>query len=168
MATPNGQRESLSAEMRRLADNLSRLVRDHLDLAKWELREEAKGMATDAAMGAMALPFLLAALLFLDGALAVGIGSWLGIGWGLLVVGVLNLGIGATLGGLAAARIKARQPALDGTKQELQRNKEMLQIVRSRSPKAKRVEVWLPDREEGRLGGGSPEAQLPHAAEEPP
>lgn len=148
-------------EMRRLADNLSRLVRDHLELAKWEVRHEAKELAADGAMGAMALPFLFAALLFLDGALAVGLGGWLGIGWGLLIVGVLNLGIGTALGGLALARLRAHPPKLEATTEEMGRNKELLERVRNQArEEPRRVEVWLP---EPTPTGGGMSPRLPHA-----
>lgn len=141
----HGEKETIPAEVRRLADNVSRLVRDHLELAKWELRAEAKELAADIGMGSMAVPFLFAALLFLDGALAVGLGSWLGIGWALLVVGVLNLGLGATLGGFAMARLRARPPKMEATTEELGRNVEMLQAVRQESTARKRVQVWIPE-----------------------
>lgn len=138
--TGNGERErqSLGGEMRRLADSISLLVRNHMDLAKAELREEIRAMASDAAMGLAALPFLLAALLLLDAALAIGIGRWLGVGWGFAVVGALNAALGGLLGGLAAARLRKHKPRLDATSEELKRNREMVRQVRAemRAPEA--------------------------------
>jgi len=120
--TKRGVREDL----RRLTDGLSRLVREHVELAKAELREEAKAAALDAAMAAVALPFLLAALLLFDAALALALGTLIGAVWACLLVGLLNLGIGGLLGLTAAMRLHARSPLAD-TKLELRRDRMLLE-----------------------------------------
>ena len=123
-------RQPLGREVKRLADAISRLVRDHLELAKAELREEMKSYAVDAALGATALPFLFAALLLLDFALAFALSGPLGLPLACALVGLLNLAIGGAFAGVAAARIRKRDRPLDETSEELQRSRELVQQLR--------------------------------------
>jgi uncharacterized membrane protein YqjE len=115
----------MADELRRLADGLTRLVRDHVELAKAELRREAGLAAADALLAALALPFLLAALLLFDGALVAAVAGPLGLGWACLLVGLLNLAIGATLGIVGLSRLRRREPLAE-TSRELDRNRLLL------------------------------------------
>lgn len=115
--------DSLAAEMRRLTDALSRLVRDHLELARTELREEARAWTRDAALGAAGIPFLLAALLLLNVALAVALSTAIGTAWGFAAVGLANLAVGIGLAAAAAGRLRARGTPLPRTAEELERNR---------------------------------------------
>jgi uncharacterized membrane protein YqjE len=128
----NGQRERqpLGQEMKRLADAISRLVRDHLELAKAEMREEAKRYAVDAGLGATALPFLFAALLLFDFALAFALSGPLGQPIAFALVGLLNVVVGGTFAGVAAARIRKHARPMAETSAEIQRNKELMQQIR--------------------------------------
>jgi len=116
--------------MKRLADAMSRLVRDHVDLAKAELREDARRYAVDAALGTSALPFFLAALLLFDVALALGLASVFGTAWAFALTGVLNLAVGGALGGVAAARFRKHERPLPETSAELQRNAALVRQLR--------------------------------------
>ncbi|WP_373045128.1 phage holin family protein [Vulgatibacter sp.] len=129
-APDDRERQPLGREVKRLTDALSRLVRDHMDLAKAELREDARRYALDAAFGATALPFAFAALLLLDVALALGLGGWLGMAWGFVVVGALNFTVAAILGGLALERIRKHTKPLPETAEEMERNKALVQQLR--------------------------------------
>ena len=132
MRTGNGggERQAFANEVRRLTDAVAKLVRDHLELARAELKEEARRYAADAALAAAALPFLLAALLLFDVALALGLADWLGMGWAFALVALLNLAVGGICAGVAATRLHRRTGPLPATTEELQRDKLLLLQIR--------------------------------------
>lgn len=149
------ERQPIGREVKRLADALSRLVREHMDLAKAEIREDVRRIVRDAAVGMMAVPFLLAALLLFDVALAVGLSKWLGTGWAFAAVGALNLLLGGALGGWAASRLKRDKVELEGTSSELALNRQMVQQVREAIREERRP---LEGRVAYRAGREAPEA----------
>lgn len=120
----------IGREMRRLADAVTKLVRSHVELAKAELREEVRGRMADALLGSLALPFLLAALLLLDVALALVLASWLGQAAGFALAGLLNLAVGGGLAAMAAARARRRDAPLSDTAEEIERNRLLAAQVR--------------------------------------
>lgn len=125
MAGSNPRTEAgapLSRELRRLADALGRLIREHVELARAEVGEDLRRRAVDAALATVALPFLLAALLLIDAALALALGRRLGEVQGFAIVGVANLAVGAILGALALARFRRARP-LAATAEELRRDR---------------------------------------------
>ena len=109
-AAPAGLGESL----RRLGDALVGLVREHLRLARSELREDLRKAGRDLAMAAAGLPALLVGYLLLMAALSVWIGNHLGMAWGLAIVGGANFIGGAAMAGLAGLKLaKSDKPDLD-------------------------------------------------------
>jgi uncharacterized membrane protein YqjE len=121
----------MTRELKKLADATARLVKQHVDLAKVELQEEAKRMAADAAVAAIAVPFLLTAQLLLSAALALWIAEALGGPWAFAIVGGANLVAGAALAivGLRKLQKDARDP-LPATAAEVGRNRELLRGLR--------------------------------------
>ena len=77
--------------------DLSQLVHKEVELAKVEIKKEVAAAGKGAGLFGGAGLTGLFALLFLSAALAYGIGSLIGFGWGLLVVGVLYLVAAAVL-----------------------------------------------------------------------
>lgn len=121
----------LARELRRLADATGRLVKQHVDLARFELQEDARKLALDAALGAAALPFLLTAQILLSAALALWIADALGATPAFAIVGGSNLAAGVILGILAARRLRrSAHVDLSATAEELQRNRAMLRDLR--------------------------------------
>jgi uncharacterized membrane protein YqjE len=117
----------------RMADGFSRLVSQHLTLARMELAEDAKAMGLDVARIAVFVPFVLVGYLFVCGALAAAIAPWLGYAGALAVVGALNL-VGGTVGIVGAvSRLKARQ-VMDHTSQELSKSVAVLSSASSAAP----------------------------------
>ncbi|RKH86371.1 phage holin family protein [Corallococcus sp. AB045] len=97
----------VAALVGRMADGFSRLVTQHLQLARVELAEDAKAMGLDVASIAVFVPFLLVGYAFICGALAL--------------VGAVNL-VGGGLGILRAVkRMKSRQ-MMDDSVSELSRS----------------------------------------------
>jgi uncharacterized membrane protein YqjE len=114
-------------ELRRLADATGRLVREHVDLARVELKEDARRLASDAALGVVAIPFLLTAHLLLSAALALWIAQALGAPWAFALVGGGNLAAGAGLGIVAARRLRRDGGVeLPATAEELRKDRAMM------------------------------------------
>jgi uncharacterized membrane protein YqjE len=110
-----------SALVGRMADGFSRLVSQHITLARMELAEDAKAMGLDVARIAVFVPFVLVGYFFVCGALAAALAPWLGWAGALALVGAVNL-VGGAAGILrAVSRLKARQ-VMDNSSQELSKS----------------------------------------------
>ncbi len=131
MGAGNGNAR-MAEELRRLAEALSRLVREHFDLARAEIRADASRWSRDLVLGFAALPFAVLGLLLLDLALAALLARALGIPWALATIGLVNLGIAGGLGLLAWRRLREarRTAALRGTAAELKLARRALREVR--------------------------------------
>ncbi len=115
----------LAALVGRMTDGFSRLVTQHLALARMELMDDARAVGSDVARIAAFVPFVLVGYAFLCAALSAFLARWLGWDGALAVVGAVNL-VGGGLGiSRAAARLKARR-VMDGTTEELNRSVEVL------------------------------------------
>lgn len=111
----------LTALVGRMTDGFSRLVTQHLTLARLELMEDARVMGSDVALIAVFVPFVLVGYFFLCGALAVVLAGWLGWAGSLAVVGGFNL-VGGGLGIARAARRLQAHAVMDDTAEELNRS----------------------------------------------
>jgi len=123
----------ISALVGKMADGFSRLVSQHLTLARMELAEDAKAMGVDVARIAVFVPFVLVGYLFVCGALAAALASWLGWAGALAVVGAVNL-VGGGIGIMGAiSRLKARQ-MMDNSSQELSKSVAVLTSASTPAP----------------------------------
>lgn len=111
----------LAALVGRVADGFSRLVSQHLTLARLELAEDVKAAGADVARIAVFVPFVLVGYLFVCGALAALLSAWLGWTGALALVGGVNLVGGGVGVARAAKRLSAFKP-LGGTAAELERS----------------------------------------------
>jgi uncharacterized membrane protein YqjE len=115
----------IAAIVGRMADSFSRLVSQHITLARLELAEDAKAMARDVASIIVFVPFLLVGWVFLCAALAVALAQAIGYGWALAVVGGVHM-VGGGLGiWMALSRLKNR-PVMNDTGEELSRSMAVL------------------------------------------
>ncbi|QRK14167.1 phage holin family protein [Archangium violaceum] len=111
----------LTALVGRLTDGFSKLVTQHLTLARVELMEDARIMGQDVALIAAFVPFVLVGYAFLCGALAAVLAQWVGWAGSLALVGAVNL-VGGVLGiTRVAMRLKSHR-VMDETTQELERS----------------------------------------------
>ncbi|GEL71206.1 MULTISPECIES: phage holin family protein [Myxococcus] len=108
----------ISALVGRMADGFSRLVTQHLQLARMELAEDVKATGLDVAMIVAFVPFILVGYGFVCAALAAWLSTWLGWSGALAGIGLLNLVGGAGGAMWAVNRLKARR-MMDDTSQEL-------------------------------------------------
>ena len=105
----------------RLTDGFSKLVTQHLTLARVELMEDARVMGSNAARIAAFVPFVLVGYAFLCAALSAFLARWIGWDGALALVGAVNL-VGGGLGiARAASRLKSHQ-VMDETTRELNRS----------------------------------------------
>jgi uncharacterized membrane protein YqjE len=122
MRSPKKDAEgSLSSLITKLADALGRLVSEHLELAKLELKGDARALATSGAKLAVALPFVLVGYAFLCAALCLWVSQWLALEGVIAVVGAVNVLAGGVLG-YAAMRGLKRKNVMDETVEELSRS----------------------------------------------
>ncbi len=118
----------IAALVGRMADSFSRLVSQHITLARLELAEDAKAMGLDVARIVAFVPFVLVGYVFLCGALSVVLASWMGYAGALAVVGGLNV-VGGGLGiWRAVSSLQGRQ-MMDDSSQELSRSVAVLTSV---------------------------------------
>lgn len=107
----------------RLIDGLQTLVREHMALARAELKEDVRGMGRDLLEGAAGVPALAAGyLLFmiaLGYLLAVWLPSWAAFG----IVALANLGAGAALTAAGIRKVRSRRVDLRRSAEELHEDK---------------------------------------------
>ncbi|HEX8824404.1 MAG TPA: phage holin family protein [Archangium sp.] len=133
----------LTTLVMRMTDGFSKLVTQHLSLARIELMDDARAMGTDVAFIAAFVPFVLVGYTFLCAALSVFLATWLGWAGSLAAVGALNLvggGLGITR---AAARLKAHR-VMEDTTEELNRSVAVLAQVPVPVPVAQPQAAALP------------------------
>jgi len=116
---------SIANAIAKITDGFSKLVTQHLVLARLELAEDARAVGTELGRMAVFVPFLLVGYGFLCGALALLLGLWLTPAGGFAVVGVANLVVGALGIRAALARLQQRN-VLSGTLQEFNRSASVL------------------------------------------
>ncbi|MFL5311319.1 MAG: phage holin family protein [Myxococcales bacterium] len=127
---PPGSVVSARDALGRLLDGVQTLFREHLALAKTELKDDLRRAARDVLLSAAGLPPLLVGYVLLMVALALllalAIPSWVAFG----LVALVNLIAGGALS--VAFMNKARQDkiALPRTEEELRRDKEWLAALR--------------------------------------
>lgn len=88
---------NIAALVGRMADGFSKLVSQHIQLARAELGEDIRGMGMDVARIAMVVPFLLVGYLFLCGTVAALLAPLLGWAGALGLVSGVNLAVGGYL-----------------------------------------------------------------------
>jgi uncharacterized membrane protein YqjE len=107
----------------RLLDGLQTLVREHMALARVELKEDVRGMGRDVLTGAAGVPALAAGyLIFMIAVgylLAVWLPSWAAFG----IVALANLGVGGLLTLSGIRKVRARRVDLHRSAEELQQDK---------------------------------------------
>jgi uncharacterized membrane protein YqjE len=111
--------QSLGALMSEISKDLSTLMRQEVELAKVELKEEAAKAGKSAGMlGAAGFAGYMFIVL-LSFAAAYGLGSQIGYGWGTLIVAGIWAVIGAVLFVLGRSRLKRVSPKPERTIQTL-------------------------------------------------
>ena len=115
----------------RLVDGLQSFFREHLALARLELRDDLTRIIKDVALSAAGLPMLLVGYVFamitFALLLALVLQTWAAFG----IIALVNLGAGATLAVIFGKRIgKQDKLELNRTNDELQRDKQWVASLR--------------------------------------
>lgn len=121
---PVEEEPSLGRLVGDLAEDLSRLMRQELELAKAEIRQEATKAGKAAGMlGAAGFAGYMTAVL-LSLALAFGLATFMGLGWATLVVAVLWAVAGFALFSTGRARLRKVNPKPERTIETLKEDAE--------------------------------------------
>ncbi len=99
----------MTALLGRLTDGFSKLVTQHLTLARVELMEDARVMGSNVARIAAFVPFVLVGYMFLCAALSAFLARWIGWDGSLALVGTVNLVVGGVGIARAASRLSSHQ-----------------------------------------------------------
>lgn len=112
-------RSGISGQMARMVDGFSKLVTEHLALARLELAEDARAVGREVSGLAAFLPFLVAGYVLLWVGIALLLGRWLGSEWGFVLCGAVNMVVGGVGVWRATSRLRARRPPLERSVEEL-------------------------------------------------
>lgn len=119
-------RGGLAAALSRLTDGISRLVSEHMELARAELKSDARTLGKHLMKVAAFSPLLLVGYGFLCAALAVGLSAVIPLWAALLIVGVLNVIVGGAGVASALSKLREQSPVLEDTLTEAQRSAQTL------------------------------------------
>lgn len=95
-----------------LSDDLSRLLRQEIELAKQEARREGRKVAQASSMVAGAVFASVLAAILLSFALVYALGVLMPLAWAAFIVAVIWLFLGIVLGSEARRKLKTTEPLL--------------------------------------------------------
>lgn len=121
--------------LQRLLDGLQTLIREHLALARAEIKDDVRTMGKDLIVAAAGVPALLAGYLLLMIAAGYLLSLWLPLWAAFGIVALANLGAGGAMTFAALAKAKRSRVGMPRTGEELQRDKAWLSDL-------KRRETW--------------------------
>jgi hypothetical protein len=122
---PAGTMPSKDA-LQRLLDGLQTFIREHLALARVEMKQDLRAMGKDLAVSAAGVPALAAGYLLLMTAIAFLLATWLPNWAAFGLVAVVNLAVGGTLSYVGIRRAMKERVDLPGTAEELQLDRKWL------------------------------------------
>jgi len=116
--------------LHRLLDGLQTFIREHLALARVELKQDLRTMGRDLATGAAGLPALATGYLLFMFALASLISLWLPAWAAFGLVALLNLAAGGAITWSASRRVARDRIELPCTSEEIRRDRERMAELR--------------------------------------
>ena len=135
--------------LQRLLDGLQTFIREHLALARVEMKSDLRTMGKDLAVGAAGVPALGAGYLLLMVAIALLLSRWLPSWAAFGIVAVGNLAAGGTLTWSGTRRVMRDRVDLPRTAEEIRRDRRWLSSMKQGSRPAEHSipqQVALPDR----------------------
>ena len=112
--------------LQRLLDGLQTLIREHLALARLELKDDLRAMGRDLLVGAAGVPALAAGYLLLMIAIGYLLGLWLPDWAAFGIVALANLGAGGAVTFAGVRKVTKKRIALTKTGEELQADRSWL------------------------------------------
>ncbi|MFG1943839.1 phage holin family protein [Nonomuraea sp. NPDC048826] len=115
MTTPGQEQQSLGQIVAEIGEDVSKLFRQEVELAKAEIRQEAvkAGKAAGMLGGAGFAGYMVAVLLTL--AVMFGLGNVMDLGWAALIMAVIWAAAGAALFASGRARLRRVNPKPEQT-----------------------------------------------------
>lgn len=124
------QTTPVAENLRGVSEGISRLVKEHVELAKVEVQSSVKKAAFDVALTAAGAALLALGWVLLMFAIGYGIGDNIGQGRAFLIIAAAHVVIGFALVGIFASRLKSKdKPNLQNTTVELERDRHFLHRV---------------------------------------
>jgi hypothetical protein len=122
----SGQPIASKDALQRLLDGLQTLIREHLALARAEIKDDVRSMARDGAVGAAGVPALAAGYLLLMIAIAYLLAGWLPIWAAFGIVALVNLGVGAAMSLFGLRKVMRQRPGMHRTGEEWKKDEAWL------------------------------------------
>src|SRR5438132_8952978 len=122
--------------LQRLIDGLQPLIREHLALARAEIKDDLRVMGRDLLVGASGVPALAAGYLLLMMSIGYLLGVWLPLWAAFGIVAVVNLGAGGAVSLAGLRKIMRPRVGRPRPGEELQRAQAWLASLRAGSPPA--------------------------------
>jgi len=116
--------------LQRLLDGLQTFIREHLALARVEMKQDLRAMGRDLAVGAAGMPALGAGYLLLMVAMSFLLSSWLPYWAAFGIVALANLVTGGTLTWSGARRVMRDRVDLPRTAEEIRRDRRWLSSMK--------------------------------------
>jgi hypothetical protein len=137
--TPTPSRDALQ----QLLDGLQAFIREHLALARVEMKDDLRSLGRDLAIGAASVPALGAGYLLLMMAIGYLIAIWLPNWASFGIVAGINLGAGGILAWSGARRAMRNRVELPRTASEIRRDREWLVFLKQ-GPRAADAPIGRP------------------------
>jgi hypothetical protein len=122
----NASRESFGELLSQLANTSAALIRDQIELAKEEMRENLARIRSGLVTVAVSAVIGLLALFTLCAAAVIGLGILIGAGMAALVIGLGLAAVGAVIAASGIRRLKRARLKPKETVRSLKENKEWL------------------------------------------
>jgi uncharacterized membrane protein YqjE len=112
--------------LQRLLDGLQTFIREHLALARVEMKQDLRAMGRSLAIGAAGVPALAAGYLLLMAAIALLLARWMPAWVAFGIVAIVNLAAGAALTVSGMRRVMRESMDLPRTAEEIRRDRDWL------------------------------------------
>jgi uncharacterized membrane protein YqjE len=119
--------------LHRLLDALQTLIREHLALARVELKQDLRTMGRDLATGAAGMPPLAVGFLLLMFAIASLLSIWLPAWAAFGIVALVNLAAGGAMTWSASRRVAHSRIELPCTAEEIRRDREWMAALKNQA-----------------------------------
>ena len=126
--------------LQRLLDGLQMFIREHLALARAEIRADLREMGRDFAYGAAGVPALAAGYLLLMIAVGYLLSLWLPLWAAFGIVALLNLAGGGIVTRMGLQRIRRDRIELPRTTEELRRDRAWLAALKENGAETRKEE----------------------------
>lgn len=112
--------------LQRLIDGVQTLIREHLALARAEIKDDLRTMGRDVLVGAAGVPALAAGYLVLMMAIGYLLALWMPNWAAFGIVALANLGVGGAISFAGIRKIMRARVGMPRTGEELQKDKQWL------------------------------------------